>query len=73
VLAYALNTVATYGVAGWWNLPSNVELSLKYQTLVTPVGWAFTMHHFRGVDSLGRGTIVVPSLCSHPVVVKKVR
>jgi hypothetical protein len=45
LFAYGLNTLVTYGVgaAGWWDLPSNAALSAKYQTLVTPAGWAFSI------------------------------
>jgi benzodiazapine receptor len=42
--AYVLNVAVTYGVGtGYLDLPSNGELSLKYQSLVTPVGWAFSI------------------------------
>lgn len=42
--AYVLNVAVTYIVGlGFLDLPSNGELSLKYQTLVTPVGWAFSI------------------------------
>ena len=42
--AYVLNVAVTYIVGlGFLDLPSNGELSLKYQTLVTPVGWAFAI------------------------------
>jgi hypothetical protein len=43
--AYVLNVAFTFGIGlgGLFNLPSNGELSLKYQTLVTPVGWAFSI------------------------------
>lgn len=43
--AYILNVAVTYGigVGGLWNLPSNSELSAKYQTIVTPIGWAFAI------------------------------
>ena len=44
LFAYVLNVAVTYIVGlGFLNLPSNGELSLKYQTLVTPVGWAFAI------------------------------
>jgi benzodiazapine receptor len=44
LVAYVLNVAVTYGVGtGYLNTPSNGELSLKYQTLVTPVGWAFSI------------------------------
>ena len=45
LLAYIVNVFVTYlvGVGGYMDLPSNSELSQKYQTLVTPVGWAFSI------------------------------
>ena len=45
MLAYVLNVVVTYGigVGGIFDLPTNDELSAKYQTLVTPVGWGFAI------------------------------
>lgn len=45
MLAYTLNTVVTYGIGalGWWDLPSNAQLSAKYQSIVTPAGWAFAI------------------------------
>lgn len=45
LVAYVLNVVITYAVGAteWWNLPSNAELSAKYQTLVTPAGVAFSI------------------------------
>jgi len=48
LLAYVANTVVTYGigVGGWFGQPTNEELSAKYQTLVTPVGWAFAIWAF---------------------------
>lgn len=43
--SFVLNVGLTYaiGVAGIGGLPNNSELSAKYQTLVTPAGWAFTI------------------------------
>lgn len=43
--AFALNVAVTYGigVAGLFGLPTNSELSEKYQTVVTPIGWAFSI------------------------------
>jgi hypothetical protein len=80
VLAYALNTVVTYdiSVAGWWNLPSKGELSLKYQTLVTPVtpvGWAFAIWGiiFAPQFIWVGAQLVVPSLRNHPIVVGNLR
>jgi hypothetical protein len=45
LIAYTLNVLITYGigVAGLFDLPTNGDLSRKYQTLVTPVGWAFSI------------------------------
>jgi len=43
--AYILNVAVTYGIgaAGLFGLPTNAELSVKYQTLVTPAGYAFSI------------------------------
>lgn len=43
--AYAVNTIVTFGigVSGWFDLPTNSELSAKYSTLITPDGWAFSI------------------------------
>lgn len=48
VLAYTFNTIITYSIGTGWlkerfDLPSNGELSEKYQTLVTPAGFAFAI------------------------------
>lgn len=45
LFAYTLNVLVTYGigVAGLFGMPTNAELSAKYQTIVTPVGWAFAI------------------------------
>lgn len=45
LFAYLLNAVITYGVGVGWlgNLPDNATLSRKYQTIVTPAGWAFAI------------------------------
>mmetsp|Transcript_30947 Transcript_30947/g.45757 ORF Transcript_30947/g.45757 Transcript_30947/m.45757 type:complete len:330 (+) Transcript_30947:104-1093(+) len=44
-VAYVLNVIFTFGigVSGWFGLPTNSELSLKYSTLITPAGWAFSI------------------------------
>jgi len=44
-LAFALNVVVTYGFGMGMiaDLPSNGELSLKYQTIITPSGYAFAI------------------------------
>ena len=45
VLAYIANVSVTYiiGISGLFGLPTNGELSAKYQTLVTPAGYAFSI------------------------------
>ena len=45
VLAYLANVTVTYiiGISGLFGLPTNGELSVKYQTLVTPAGYAFSI------------------------------
>eukprot|EP00522_Entomoneis_paludosa_P002041 CAMPEP_0172474880 /NCGR_PEP_ID=MMETSP1065-20121228/69587_1 /TAXON_ID=265537 /ORGANISM="Amphiprora paludosa, Strain CCMP125" /LENGTH=295 /DNA_ID=CAMNT_0013233073 /DNA_START=329 /DNA_END=1216 /DNA_ORIENTATION=+ len=45
LMAYVINVAITYGVGvgGLLDLPSNSQQSLKYQTLVTPIGWAFSI------------------------------
>jgi hypothetical protein len=43
--AYAANFFVTYavGAGGVFDTPTNGELSAKYQTIVTPAGWAFSI------------------------------
>jgi benzodiazapine receptor len=42
LLFYIINSIATYSVQfGWVDLPSNGDLSDKYQTIVTPLGTSF--------------------------------
>jgi translocator protein len=43
--SYLFNILITYGIgtAGWFNRPNNAELSDKYQTIVTPSGYAFSI------------------------------
>lgn len=45
LVSFTLNAAVTYGIGtmGWFNLPTNAELSEKYQTLLTPIGWAFSI------------------------------
>jgi benzodiazapine receptor len=43
LIGYILNTVVTYGVGVSGMLPSNSEISEKYQTLITPAGFAFAI------------------------------
>jgi translocator protein len=45
LIAFTINAAVTYGIGtmGWFQLPTNAELSAKYQTLLTPIGWAFAI------------------------------
>jgi len=45
LVAYIVNVAVTYGLGllGLFGASTNGELSEKYQTLVTPVGWAFAI------------------------------
>jgi len=56
LLAYAVNTTVTYismtGIFG----ATNTEISHKYQTLVTPAGWAFSIW---GIIFIWEGVFVV--------------
>jgi len=44
-LAFAGNFAVTYGIGvlGFNGAPTNAELSEKYQTLITPAGWTFSI------------------------------
>jgi len=42
-VAYVANIGLVMGVPSLFNLPDNAELSDKYQTIVTPAGWAFAI------------------------------
>ena len=44
LLFYIINVVITYGVGvlGWYG-KTNSEVSAEYPTLLTPVGWAFSI------------------------------
>jgi hypothetical protein len=63
--AYVLNVAVTFGVgaAGYLGTPSNAELSLKYQTLVTPVGWAFSIWGI--IFTLQAIWVLIPFFTSH--------
>lgn len=45
IIAYFMNFAVTYGIGvlGGWNLPTNAEISEKYQTILTPAGFAFAI------------------------------
>jgi len=57
--AFVLNVVVTYGSQLDWFGPSNTVLSDKYQTLITPAGWAFSIW---GLIFLGEGVFCVAQL-----------
>jgi len=58
---FIINALFTYlvGVGGVFNLPNNTVLSEKYQTLVTPKGWAFSIW---GLIFIGEGLFVILQL-----------
>ena len=64
VAFYVLNVVVTYlsmtGIFG----PTNSDLSQKYQTLVTPAGWAFSIW---GAIFILEGIFVVVQVRSIPL------
>jgi Caspase domain len=66
VLAYLANAAVTYGVGalGLFGTATNGELSETYQTLVTPVGWAFGIWAIIFILQLiwAIAQLVVPSL-----------
>lgn len=43
LIGYGLNTLVTYGVGASGYFASNSDISAKYQTLVTPAGYAFAI------------------------------
>jgi len=45
LVGYLLNAGVTYGIGilGAFDLPTNADLSLKYQTLITPAGFTFSI------------------------------
>eukprot|EP00551_Chaetoceros_affinis_P008697 CAMPEP_0203684524 /NCGR_PEP_ID=MMETSP0090-20130426/48080_1 /ASSEMBLY_ACC=CAM_ASM_001088 /TAXON_ID=426623 /ORGANISM="Chaetoceros affinis, Strain CCMP159" /LENGTH=312 /DNA_ID=CAMNT_0050553699 /DNA_START=142 /DNA_END=1080 /DNA_ORIENTATION=- len=71
IIFYVLNILFTYGigVAGWTGTPTNEELSLKYQTLITPKSSAFSIwaviFTFQGVFAILQ---LVPSYRGRPMV-----
>jgi len=71
VAAYLANVAVTYGigVAGLFGLPSNTELSEKYQSLVTPTGFTFAIW---GVIFVAQAVFtvaqLVPSIAKSPLV-----
>lgn len=73
IVAYLLNVGVTYGVGVSGYFPTNAELSAKYQTLVTPSGYAFAIW---GVIFLAQFIWMVlqalPAFRSSDVVIKGV-
>lgn len=71
LVAYIANITLVYGIgnAGWLGTPDNGELSLKYQTLVTPSGTAFLIW---SIIFLSQGAFAVlqflPRFRAHPMV-----
>jgi len=74
-LSYVANILVTYlvGNAGLNGLPSNADQSLKYQTLVTPIGWTFSIWAvifvFQGIWAVLQ---LFPKFRAHPYVQKGV-
>ena len=70
LVAYIANIGLVMGVPSLFNLPDNGELSAKYQTLVTPAGWAFAIwgiiFTFQAVWAVVQ--VLVPSFRSNPLV-----
>lgn len=70
LVAYIANIGLVMGVPSLFNLPDNAELSAKYQTLVTPAGWAFAIwgiiFTFQAVWAVVQ--ILAPSFRSNPLV-----
>ncbi len=73
IAAYILNAAVTYGVGLSGFFPTNEELSAKYQTIVTPAGYAFSIW---GIVFLAEAIFTVaqalPAYRSSDVVVKGV-
>lgn len=71
LVAYIANVGLVNGVPSLLNLPDNAEVSAKYQTLVTPAGWAFAIWGLiflmQAIWSIVQ--IVVPAARSNPQVV----
>eukprot|EP00518_Triparma_eleuthera_P001145 CAMPEP_0182455556 /NCGR_PEP_ID=MMETSP1319-20130603/1687_1 /TAXON_ID=172717 /ORGANISM="Bolidomonas pacifica, Strain RCC208" /LENGTH=300 /DNA_ID=CAMNT_0024653647 /DNA_START=21 /DNA_END=923 /DNA_ORIENTATION=+ len=69
--AFVINVLFTYGIGvmGLFGLPDNTVLSEKYQTLVTPIGWAFSIW---GPIFISEGIFTIaqllPSYRSNPLV-----
>ena len=73
IAAYILNGAVTYGVGVSGLFPTNAELSEKYQTIITPAGYAFSIW---GVIFISQAIFTVaqalPAYRSSDIVVKGV-
>ena len=74
LVAYIANVGLVNGVPSLLNLPDNAEVSAKYQTLVTPAGWAFAIWGLiflmQAIWSIVQ--IAVPAARSNPQVLEGV-
>lgn len=77
VIAYVANVLIVYGIGVGGlidGLPTNAELSEKYQTLITPIGWSFSIW---GVIFISQFIFALVQLFapfrSHPLVVSGVK
>lgn len=43
IIGYAVNTLITFGASKIFSIPDQAELSLKYQTIITPDGFTFAI------------------------------
>lgn len=73
VAAFIVNVVVTYGINFSGYFPTNAELSAKYQTLVTPAGYAFSIWSFIFLGELAWTILqMLPNYRSCDLVVKGV-
>jgi benzodiazapine receptor len=74
LIAYIANIGLVNGVPKLFNLPDNAELSAKYQTIVTPAGFAFAIWGLIFLMQLIWSIVqfVLPAIRTNPLVVKGV-
>ena len=74
LVAYIANVGLVNGVPSFFNLPDNGEMSRRYQTIVTPAGWAFAIWGLiflvQAIWSVVQ--VAVPSIRSNPLVLNGV-
>lgn len=74
-VAYVANIGLVMGVPSLFNLPDNAELSNKYQTIVTPAGWAFAIwgviFTFQAIWATLQ--LMLPAFRSNPLVLEGVQ